>query len=690
MPDRFEIYSFNLDDLDDSGASLLGEVGLECNIMKLPGGKQNKTFLTYVSKSPQTLFINEYSRTILEPKSLKPELNKDTDKKNKTNSFTFPEKVPSNIRYQMQLQSLFNGDFLLQSDKGWSLEIQSPHFKVMSEVKSYLPSAPFRYRLSPTTAFKNYSKIESLCSDFIKRNKESNDLSWVRSFKVISLMGIWNHTNNPEYLIKAISESRTLLKNDYSAQAGLVARYCLARYALRERRLSKKSIIDNFVAKNGGNQPNDMAIAAASILSLIANAVDLHEHHRDLFLKTESEEPYSVLSFLRNPHHRHYLFKGDSSFHWWNREFRRSERRFVINNDVSIPRQPFPISEFIKLNGDKVSFPDKYNESVTIMMLLEPPSNGNLILNPSIYKIPEKTIVEVVNENKKQNKKKKNKKSRPRPTPEPSGTIHRFSQLAEDHVNKGVQLVLAFLGDDLEQIKGLQKKYSFPCEVVMAPSGLHNPIVRSLDLFSADRFPNTFLIRRDGTIAWHATGFPYRMEPTLLEYQSYLALRNHIYRCDLEDGLSALKLKDFKKAKQRFSGPYLSEINLKHLNSWRQNNGRTEYHKWTSSQYYGKALALIGLGEWEEALKYIEKSGFEHTVYFRHDEKRPCLAEIEMNRVHSLILEKLGRMNESKIFRSKTTITPTYYPTKFSDFNGYDKPYEIFNKKLSQLKLNQP
>ena len=98
--------------------------------------------------------------------------------------------------------------------------------------------------------------------------------------------------------------------------------------------------------------------------------------------------------------------------------------------------------------------------------------------------------------------------------------------------------------------------------------------------------------------------FPYRYGLYQTKgYEFSLALRNYIYRCDIEAGYRALKNNDYEIAKKIFSGPYLSETNIKLIDNWRQSNGKTESHKWTSTQYYGKTLAHIGLKQWDEALK---------------------------------------------------------------------------------------
>jgi len=681
QPDRFEIYSFNLDNLGDAGASIVKAIGLRCSVMKLPGGKNSETFRTYALESPQAILINEFGRTISEPKQEDQGFVGYEGKLKERVPFAYTELLPSNARYQMQLQSLLNGDFFAQDDKDLPVKGSALPIHVMSDILPLIPSAPFRYRLTPEAAFKNYSKIEALSSAAIEQHSVSPELWRVRNYRIIALMGIWRHTRKPKYLEKAVTESRALLSKELPAEATMLARYCLAMHALREGLQTKKKIITNFVEELGGVKASALAHAAASVLALGANAVDLHEHYRTLFLESGSESPYSVLSFLRNRHHRLYLFKGGRGT--------LREDRYAINNDILVPNPPFPPIKLKKLDGSERRFPGKGRENMTVVVFLEPPADGSLTLSPTLYKLPKK--VEPVKKVKAENKNDKMKKSttKRQPGPPPSGRLYQVMQLADNHVNKNLDVILAFLSDDLEQVKALNEKYNFPCEVVLVPAGLNNPIVRSLDIFNADRISYSVLVRRDGSIPWQATGFRYHASGRI-EYQNLLALRNHIYRSDMEAGYQALKNRDYTKAKVLFSGPYISKkIDLKDMNR-PKGSLKTGYHKWPASQHYGKAVAYIGLGEWDEALMFIDKAKLHHTYYFRHNEDKPCNAEIGMHESHALILDNLGRKMEARKMRSKALIKPTDYPTVRFISRSYDRPYEEFDKKLGRLKVGQP
>ena len=79
-------------------------------------------------------------------------------------------------------------------------------------------------------------------------------------------------------------------------------------------------------------------------------------------------------------------------------------------------------------------------------------------------------------------------------------------------------------------------------------------MVRRLGVLSADRIPNVYLLRRDGSVAWHASGLPYEDGE---EWVALLAMKVHIEICEVETAYEALKNGDFKRAAQVFTGPYL-------------------------------------------------------------------------------------------------------------------------------------
>jgi len=689
-PDRYEIYSFNLDELEDGGASILDDVGLKCAVLKLPEGIEHPAFLVYASAHPHGFVINEYGRVIFESKKLRDQTQAHAGKKKEKVLFRYPEKVPSDDRVGMQLQSLLNGDFLLHHEfKVPSMGTTSVG-KMMGELFENFSEGPLRLRLSPSESFDMYSSILSKTTAFIEKHPGDAELWKIKSFRVVAELGLWNSTGDASYLEKAKADSEAILKNSGSSSEGIVARYCLARSSLRSGELDVEDVILQFVESSGEKSSSPLVLATATVLALGVNNSDLYESFRDQFLATSSESPYSVLAFLRSHYHRRYVFKGDIRVMSPGRPERNAERYYVVNNGVEPIKENFPKTLYKNIDGSDRSFPGEPDGNMDLVFFMEPPSNGNILLRPGVYRAPSKEdlaeIQRQIKEIEEANKGKSGRKKKRLPkVPQRSGALHTFFELAEKHISQGVDVTIVFLGGEEKQLQLIQERYEFPCEVLHLPAGLEHPIVRQLDLFSADRFPNMFLLRRDGTIAWSARAYSFRVEPNHYVRHRQLGLRNHLFRCEAEAGYQALKAKNFEQAEKFFSGPYEVKINLGLLDNWRQSGGRTEWHKWTATQHCGRALALVGQGEWEEALTAIEEAQLHHMVYFRHDQQKPCLAETGMHKIHGRILEELGRTTEAKAARSKASLPPTAYPTEVEDFRGWNRPYEVFDEKLMKL-----
>ncbi len=694
-PLRYEIYSFNLDELDDAGASLLKKIGLKCSVMKLPMGIHNETFMVYASKSPHALFVNEYGRVLYESNAAS--IAKGHKGKKEKASFTFPKANPSRLHYQVQFQSLINGDFLIQEDYEKNNASSAPMQNIMIEIETSLPDTPYRYRITKSESYTAYVKVEKLCAEFVAQHPNDPDCWKIKKNQLVSLLGIWNHSANPEILEKATALSKQILNDKHSNKAVLVAQYCLAKVKLRESLDSKNKIINHFVNAVDSQFPQEKVWACAAMLALYANEVELYEHYRTLILKSGSQKPHSVYSFLQNRRHQFFIFEGDpaTSRTFANRYDRYRERRYVTNNDIKEPFESFIPSIFKKLDGTKVKFPQVSKEDLSLIVFLEPPANGNLMLPSSFYKVPSKASVDEammkeakrIAEKSMRKKRKKNKHSRPIIIPKSSGALLEYLKLVDSHVNKSVKLILVFLSDDLTQLKALNEKYQFPCEVYYAEGGVKHPGVRALDLTFSETSACIYLIQRDGSVAWHSSGYPYAVEPGKLTYQSYLAIRNHLFRCDMEYGYSLLKEGSFKNANTVFSGPYVNPAIAKHVDEWRKNGGRTEWHRWTSSQYFGKSLSHIALGEWESALECIEQAKIEHLVYFRHGTDKPCESEISMHKAHALIYNKLGRSSEARAMHSQASIEATHYSNDLNAHTGNSEAYLQFDKKLGELGL---
>ena len=217
------------------------------------------------------------------------------------------------------------------------------------------------------------------------------------------------------------------------------------------------------------------------------------------------------------------------------------------------------------------------------------------------------------------------------------------------------------------------KTRELTCQAAIVPGGLANPMVRRLGVLSADRIPNVYLLRRDGSIAWHASGLPYGDSE---KFVNLLASKVQIETCEMETAYEALKKGDFKEAARVFGGPYLP---------W-----NPDRFGWRGPRYHGQALAYMGLKDWNAALESIEKAiDAQKLRYFRgrRDKnpeqwrkeaatvtvKHPDDTLVELWDIKSEILDKLGRTDEAAQMRRRSEEPASTRPASI---------YKTFHDKL--------
>ena len=655
LPGRFEVLSFNVDELPDAGASTLKALGLNWTVMRLPGGKKSQAYRAYAGEDPVGVFVNAYGRATLEPTMLDPAVQAGLGVRGTaTLLLTLPYRL-FDARCLAQVRSLLVGDFLVMEPDGpldpafppelamaltdqdnrasaeLSRTADSVPVETLRAIQECFTPEPFCYRLTAAEALAKYEKAEKLCGEAVKQHPDAPDLWIVRNRRIVALMGMWNLACEPKHLESAVREARAIMANKLPRGADVVGRFCLATEAIRRGDAGPEVILSTLIDRTGGAREPVSALAAAAILSLDAGALDLHERYRRALLETpdvDNPRLWSVASFLRDRYHRFLLFKGND--YQPSRQRRGEIRGYIVAHGEPAAIDRLPEVELKDLDGGTLRLPREKSAKLTLLLFVEPPADkAETKLSRGVMSVMQYT-----------------------------------AELRDSHVNKELNVIAAFLCDDAKRVDAVMKANSLTCRAAMVPGGLANPMVRRLGIFSADRVANVFLLRRNGTVAWHMSGFYYNDYG--FPFAALLAMKVHTEVCDAETGFQALEQGDFRKAVHYFAAP------------WSPDNDQ-RYH-WAAPRLHGRALAHMGLKEWDAALADVDAAIAAHQKTFDDIKTGPCDVMAEMRLIRATILDQLGRKEEAAAERKAAAVPASAHHTT---------PYGLFHARLRALRRNQ-
>jgi tetratricopeptide (TPR) repeat protein len=631
FPDRFRVFSFNLDALPDAGEKFLREKGLNWTAIHFPDGKMNPAYRTYVKNDPGAVLINAQGHSqlvnVLQFDGFLSLIPRTDAKQPKTSAMSSVpptlELCLDSFRYLSQLQALFIGDFLVAEKPKPALSIPTA---TMDAIQACFTAAPHRYRLSQKEALDNYTKAEKLCRTAIKTHPDAADLWRVSNRRIIALLGMWNLGTEPKHLETAVKEAQASLATPLPPGANVVPQFCLAKNGLRLGKIPPAAVLEVFIKATGGDKAPATAIAAAALLAMDANDRDFHAKYREALLKLDNDNPalWPVFSFLRDRHHTYRAFRATYSRFGFSRAERHANRRNIAALDEPADTSRVIKTDLTTLDGKTISLPQATDGKMTFVAFIELPTG----------EVGEKNHNTI---------------------------IKQMTAKADAHEVKGIKVIAAFLSDDTDKIKAFVKRNEWTCQVAMLPEGLDNPLVAKYGILSADLMPNVFLLRPDGSISWSASGLIYPVQGSTSSSLLTSGINSQIDVLQMETAKSALDQGNFKKAVKLFS-EVLAPKKLK--GDW-----------WATFRYYSRSRAYIGLKNWEAALADIDVAIDAHQT-FAFGKVHRCELHKEMELYKADILKQLGRDSEAKALRIKAA-TPTT-PHNKSPFGIYTEGRENF------------
>jgi len=573
-----EVFSFNLDQLPDGGKEYLDKLGLKWSVMLLPDGRDDALYQAFRAKSLVW-------RRLVNTQGFAQQRPIDGGDRDRSRIKDFAQYWLINSetpRYLALQQSLRIGEFLIPGPADGPLPPD-----ILGPIRACFAAPPMRYRLSKEEALRNYSRADSLCGDAIEASAGSEGLWVLHNYRMIALLGMWNLSGEPRYLRRAVKQANELLGMDTPEGAEVVARFCLAREALRRKDADPAKIIPGFVASSGERRPPVLTAAAAAVLSLDAVSPAQLDIHRRLLLEERIDIPavWPLVSLLATPKAYGRLFRAN---------YYGDDVKLKGCGGESFVGLPRRLDIGLKtLDGGAAGIPSGDTDKVSVVVFIELPADDE------------------------------------------SAKIQRYlvknlELNTMDHIHRNVDVIIAFLSEETGKINSLVRENGWRHQVVVVPEGIENADVLRLGIFQADRRPNTFVVAGDGSVMWSITGLNHNSVNTLAVARR---ARDEVRRHDSIVAERALREGKWDKALRLFKGSFPTDPKRPRPPS--------------QLQLFGMARAYVGQENWRAALKDLNRLVDIHEASSRQ-RRCACHALQEKLQVRADYLEKLGRAAEAK------------------------------------------
>lgn len=487
---RFQLVGMNMDDLPDAGEGILREHGLDWQALRMPKGKNNPIFQTYVKRDTPTVLIVSPTGYVA--------LYQSGGRSNRTYERRLQSMLASQWArpgYSSQLQSIFGGEFLVTQPNEEFDPAAPPEFKALAPgnggsqkklprttesvpeetlgaIQACFVDPPLRYIMSHDQLIASYEKADALCRAAIADHPNAPDLWIVRNRRIAALMVLWKIRADQGAFAAAVAEAKAAIKSDYPSGTDVVVQLCLARQSLRDPGAEPKEIVKKFIEASGGEEASGPALMAASLLALDTGDRLRHDQFRRTFLDRHATDPamWTATAFLLDRYHRYWQDHPPYTAGW---TYGRRQGHFLAIGTPEDAQRTFE-TEFKTLAGETVRIPESSKGKWTVVSFV-PTAAGN-------------------------------------------GYLRRYAAFISARPFEDTNLIVAVLDDDTEAADKFlkekaaelekRKQQPDPFPTLLVPDGLQNPMVRQLGIITDEERPanNILMLRPDGSIAAALSG----------------------------------------------------------------------------------------------------------------------------------------------------------------------------------------
>jgi len=640
---RIEIISVNLDELPDAGESIIRAVGADWPCLHFPGGRDSPVYKAYVRTDPlnlrvaptgQTAMItHDYSRKRSEPRTKEIEQEIKQIKPSEDLTQYIENFRRATIRgwnrdeYAMNLSALMTGDFLIFDPETTLDPLLPPELKAtgakagplkrspnsvpeetLAAIQNCLIAPPHRYHAGISEIRTSYQNMVDLSRKAIADHPEAPDLWIVRNRLMIGLLGLWKTDFKLEHFEAAVAEAELAMEAGFPDGTDLIARFCLARQALRDPQADDGAVIDGLVADYGGNKAPGPALAVACLLALDVADEKRFQDYRKAILKNHTEPPMMWIfsGFLLDRYHEYWLFQVPFTAGW---SFGRREKYEMQKGDAEEAQRMLK-AELPTIDGSVFRIPEDLKAEYTAIFLAQPPpwkgrerddpkppSPGNMLRNfpDFVFARPDLDLV-----------------------------VAMYNQADEAAIREGIKL------------RGNKEQLEYP--ILQLPDGLSHPLVQRLGIQSGKEA--AVIVNKQGRILAVRSGLSFGEVTTSFE--------NTVMRQDELKVNKALERGDVAAAEKlilSLAPPYDPEA--------KDERGRKlPEPKYSMYHLRARARVYMALKQWDKALADAEfvvqkLLGAAGGMSLRTDELDESEALRDQIRKE---IKKIGNLNPVKVF----------------------------------------